>query len=169
MINTARRLYTVLMLSILMVMCGCGGGSSTNDTSATVSIVPAGSGKFIVQGDNMDGVSAIDLTISYDSTTLASPSVQKGTLLGDALFVCNPTFRGTIKIATVTNGTFAGSGQIASISFANVTGTGNVTIASFKLISSTGSTMGTGGTTPPAVTPGVPSSIGQPAATGTAQ
>lgn len=128
-----------LILAILVLMwgCGSGGGTAPNEVvgkGASVSIIPSSNGEYVIQGDNMDGVAGIELSINYDSSNLSSPTVTQGGLISGALMVVNTSNPGTIKIAIASVKAFSGNGQIATFSFASVTGTGSVSIGSVKLI-----------------------------------
>ncbi len=104
--------------------------------AAAITVPPSNSGTYIVQGNNMDGVSGIELNITYDISTLASPTVTKGSLIGDALFAANTNIPGTIKIAIISTTSFSGSGPIATVSFATHKGTSSITITSANMIDS---------------------------------
>ena len=132
-----------LILTILVLMwgCGSGGGMTPNEVvskAASVSLIPSGNGEYVIQGDNMDGVAGIELTINYDSSALSSPTVTQGGLISGALMRSNTTFVGTIRIAIVNTTPFSGSGQIDTVSFTSATGTGSVSIATVKMIDSKG-------------------------------
>ena len=129
-----------LFLAILVLMwgCGSGGGTTLNEVAsngASVSVISTGNGVYVIQGNNMDGVAAISLTISYDSSTLSSPTVVQGGLISEALMVSNTTTPGTLRISALAAypKVISGSGQIATISFATVTGEGSVSVASVEM------------------------------------
>jgi len=92
-----------------------------------ISITSTGSGTYSIQADNLNGVAAIDLTISYDSSSLSSPTVTDGALISGALLVPNTLNPGQIRIAIIRATPFSGGGEIAKISFAAKTGTGGIT------------------------------------------
>jgi len=105
---------------------------------ASVSITSSGNGIFIINGDSMDGVAGIELTLNYDAS-LASPSVTKGALTTGAIFIANPKFAPkAIKIAVISSKPLSGSGSIATVSFASHSGAGSVTLASSSMIDSSG-------------------------------
>jgi Cohesin domain len=134
-------LQVVLIPVILVLMWGCGSGGGTSPNQvvskvATVSVTPSGNGEYVIQGDNMDGVAGIDLTISYDSSTLSSPTVAQGGLISGAFMVSNTTTPGTVRIGFIIAypKVFSGSGQLATVSFAAVTGEGSVSVASVNMV-----------------------------------
>ena len=122
---------------ILMVvaLCIC---SATLALGASVTITSTGGGSFAVQGDNMNGVSGIELTIGYDTSAVASPSVSWGSLVTGALTMANTTVPGTIRIAIIRTDPFSGSGPIAAVSFATQNSSGGITSVSAKLVDSKG-------------------------------
>lgn len=97
--------------------------------AASLSITPASGNKFYVMGNNMDGVSGIDVVIQYDTPALSSPTVEQGTFVSNAMFAANPNFTAnTIKIAIIKGTAFSGSGPLAIITFAK--GSGSIRFAS---------------------------------------
>jgi len=133
-----------LLLVTVLVIWGCGnGGSDGGPTTsiafkdgASVSIVPSGNGKYVVQGDNLSGVAGVDLSVSYDSATMSSPTVTLGDLFSGSLFAANPA--NPIRIAIVSSTGFSGSGEIATISFATDEGAGEISIEKLEMINSSG-------------------------------
>jgi hypothetical protein len=107
--------------------------------AASVTITPAAAGSYIIQGDAMDGVAGIELTLNYDASVLASPTVTQGSLVTGALVAANTNNPGFIKIAIISTKAFSGSGQIATVTFATQNGTGGITSASVSMINSKGS------------------------------
>jgi hypothetical protein len=151
-IKLKKYLQAALTLSILALMWGCGSGEgatpievtnngasvTTSNNSASVTIIPSGGGEFVVQGDNMDGVAGISLTITYDRSTMSSPTVTQGGFISGALMISNTVEPGTIRIAIISTKEFSGNGQIATISFAAALESGNVSITSINMINSKG-------------------------------
>lgn len=106
--------------------------------AASVTIIPTVAGTYSIQGSSMDGVAGIDLTITYDSSSLSSPTVTQGSLVAGAMMVANTSNPGSIKTAIISTKAFSGSGEIASVTFATRNGTGGITSASVKMINSKG-------------------------------
>src|SRR6185369_14295372 len=106
-IKMSQYLKSAFVLAVLALMWGCGGGggSTSNEVVskvASVSVVPSSNSEYVIQGSNLVGVAAVELVVSYDSTTLSSPTVTNGGLFSDALFAANPNFTSSsIKIAIV--------------------------------------------------------------------
>lgn len=132
----------VLVLLVLMWGCGGGGGSTSNEVVskvASISVSPSSNSVYVIQGNNLVGVAAVELVVSYDSTTLSSPTVTNGGLFSDALFAANPNFNpSSIKIAIVSAKDISGTGQLATISFATAAGPGTVSIVSASTLDSNG-------------------------------
>lgn len=147
-IKLRKQLQASLILVVLALLWGCGGGGGGSGGGGTptppvtkvpaVTIISSGGGVFVVQGDNMDGVAGIDLTIGYDSSKLSSPTVTQGALISGSLFAANPDTPGTIRMAIVGTTALSGSGPIAQISFATHDATSVPTLSSVKLIDANG-------------------------------
>lgn len=120
---------------ILLVVALCVFSSSLA-IAASVTVTSSGSGTFVVQGDRMDGVSGIDLTIGYDASTLSSPTIKWGSLVSGATPIVNPT--NPIRIAIIRPNPFSGSGPIATISFSTQGSGGGLTYILAKVIDSNG-------------------------------
>lgn len=140
-IKLSQYLKSAFVLVILTMMSGCGGGGSTpNDDAskvASLSVLASSNSEYVIQGNNLVGVAGIELTVSYDSTKLSSPTVTRGGLFPDALFQDNPQLTpSSIKIAIVSATDMSGTGQLAKISFATATGPGAVSIVSANTINS---------------------------------
>jgi hypothetical protein len=139
-------LRVMLLFVILSLTWGCGSGGSRSDSGvalttkiafsngASVSILPAGNGVYVVQGDQLAGVAGMEIIIGYDSSTLLSPTVTQSDLMSGALFVANTATSGTIKIAIISSTAKSGSGPIATISFAAQNGTGGILLSSVQMI-----------------------------------
>jgi len=123
--------FRYILLVVAVYVC-----SASLALGASITITSAGGGTFSVQGDNMDGVHAIDLTIKYDPSALASPAVRWGRLVAGAMNLANPaTIPGTIRIASMrVDQTFSGNGPIATLSFATHNGDCGITEFSATLL-----------------------------------
>lgn len=152
-----RNLFRATALPLLIItLCSCGGGgdSGTSDcssstsivqtssgkavASATVSVTPTGATSYSILGSGMDNVSGIQLDITYDTASLAAPTITQGALVAGAMLAANTTRLGFIKIAIISTRAFPGSGEIAAISFASKTGNGGITSISTNMIDSNG-------------------------------
>lgn len=134
-----RFLSTITIVALLL-------GSALPSLAASVTIVPAGSGTYIVKGDGMSGVAGIDLLVSY-SAPLSNPTVSQGGLVSGALFAANPNYPPgrSIKIGIVSASAFSGSGDIAVIKFGNWQPSAQTPTVTYSLVDSKGaSTAGTG-------------------------
>ncbi len=87
---------------------------------STLSLLPAGNGGFTLQGEEMDNVSAMDITITYDASTLSNPRVTQGGFIAGALMAVNTNVPGTVRMGIVTTTPVKGAGAIATIAFDQV-------------------------------------------------
>ncbi|QXE91126.1 cohesin domain-containing protein [Geomonas subterranea] len=98
---------------------------------------PASDGVFVLRGDQMDGVAGLDISIAYDSATLANPRVTMGRLAQGMMSAANPG--NPVRIAIVGTRALTGGGIVASIAFDR---TGNspgiVTLVTGTLIDANG-------------------------------
>lgn len=124
-----------VMLAVLLLLLF---SSTSVLAAANVSVTPSGDSSYTLQGTGMNGVAGIQLDITYDTASLASPTVTKGGLVSGAMLAANTLTPGSIKIAIVSTSSFSASGQIATISFASKTGTGGITSANVSMIDSKG-------------------------------
>jgi hypothetical protein len=142
-IKLSQYLKSAFVLVILTLMCGCGssGGSTPNEVvkGASLSVVPSSNSEYVIQGNNLEGVAAMDLIINYDNSILSSPAVTEGGLVSGSLFVANAKYTpSSIKIAFASTKDISGTGQIATVSFAAATGPGSAAIVSATTINSNG-------------------------------
>jgi hypothetical protein len=123
-------------------MAGCGGdgGAGQNDNAvkgASLAVIPSSNSEYVIQGNNLDGVAALKLTVNYDTSILSSPAVTNGNLINsNALMVSNTKIPGSIIIAMVTTTAISGSGQVATFSFGSATGQSSVSIVSAQILDS---------------------------------
>jgi hypothetical protein len=106
--------------------------------AASLSIIPSGDSAYTVQGAGMDSVAGIQLNITYDAASLATPTVAHGGLVAGAMLAANTSLPGLIKIAIISTKPFSGNGLIATISFASKPGSGGITSANVSMINSAG-------------------------------
>ena len=149
--------------------------STSSVLAASISIVPSGNpASFSVEGSGMDGVAGIQLNVTYDSASLATPTVTQSALVAGAMLAANTTQPGIIKIAIISTRAFSGSGQIATISFASKKGSGGIISITTDMIDSKGAAIASSGSvnlssgtaaTEIITTPGIPFS--QPSTTTT--
>ena len=139
---------------------------------ASITISPTGGGTFAIQGNRLNGVSGIELTLGYDSSLLSSPSVSQGSFVAGALLSANTTIPGSIRISIVRLNPFFGSGQIAAVSFASQSNAGTITSATVRMIDTNGAILPSqasiSGATPPVIT-GIATTPGTTSAPSTPQ
>lgn len=131
-----RYIFTTLTgLTLIAILC-----SAVSVMAASISLVPTGNGMYTIQGSGMDGIAGIQFDIAYTAAQMGSPTIQKGNLVGDAMFAANTNIPGVIKVAIISTASFNGNGTVATISFANHSeGSNNPSISSYSLINSNGS------------------------------
>ncbi len=88
--------------------------------AASLTISSSGSGGFVLHGNGMDNVAALDITITYDTATLANPQVTSGGLITGALTAVNPNVPGTVRMGIITTSPIKGDGIIATLAFDQV-------------------------------------------------
>jgi hypothetical protein len=86
-------------------------------SASTLSLLPTGNGGFTLQGDGMDNVAALDITITYDASTLSNPRATSGGIIAGALFAVNKNVPGTVRLGIVTSTPIKGAGTIATFVF----------------------------------------------------
>jgi len=106
-----RGVFLLLALSV-----GLPGWSGLAE-AASINASQTGDGVYTVQGIGFSGVSGLDITITYDASTLGNPRVVQGKLLANAVFVANPNVPGVIRIGALSTSGFSGTGVIAVITF----------------------------------------------------
>jgi hypothetical protein len=84
---------------------------------STVTISPATDGVFSILGTGIEGASAIELAVSYDTTTLANPRVVEGPLIAGAMTATNSAVPGTVRLVIIRISPISGSGVIATLTF----------------------------------------------------
>ena len=86
--------------------------------ASTVAIMPSGENSFILQGSGVENAAAMDITISYDASTLGSPQVAQGALISGAMMAVNDTLPGIVRIGIIRLSPISGTGTIATLTFA---------------------------------------------------
>jgi hypothetical protein len=112
-------------------------------SGASIVISSSGGGVFTLQGYSLTNAAGIDVTISYETSTLSNPRVVRGDLLSGAMMAANPNTPGIIRIAAVKNGALGETGVIATISFSTAEGSnGKILSLGANVIDSSGSRIG---------------------------
>jgi hypothetical protein len=96
------------------------GQANTALATSILSIAPSGEGTYVVQGIGVESAAAMDITVSYDPATLASPQFTQGSLISGAMVAVNDTVPGTVRIGIVRTTPIAGTGVIATLAFTRV-------------------------------------------------
>jgi len=111
----------------------------TTFATSTVAISSSGGGAFQLNGIGVENASALDITITYDTTTLANPQIAEGPFITGAMTAINPNVPGVVRIVVVRIAPMSGNGAIATLTF-EVTGPspGTITSLSAKLANTKG-------------------------------
>jgi len=84
---------------------------------STVAISSGGNGVFLLQGMGIENAAALDITIQYDTNTLANPRVVEGPFITGAMTAINQNIPGTVRMDIIRLAPINGSGVIATVSF----------------------------------------------------
>ena len=107
---------------------------------SVVSISSGGGGVFLLQGIGIEGASAFELTVDYDTATLSNPRITEGSLIAGAMTAINPYVPGIIRIVAIRIAPVQGSGVIATIAFDRTGASpGKINSLNVRLANSTGS------------------------------
>lgn len=107
----------------------------------TLSIEKAGDKNYKVQASNLDGVSGIDIIISYNPSSLTAPSVTQGGVINGAMLSSNVTSSNSIRVAVISATPLKGSGTVLQINFASRRDSGDITLVSYKMIDDKGASV----------------------------
>lgn len=111
-----RQLAIKIVLSTLVLAVACGIARNSH-ASSTLTIAPSSEGVYELQGVGMDSVAAMDITVSYDSTSLTNPRVTQGSLISGAMLAVNDLTPGQVRLGIIRSTAVTGTGSIASITF----------------------------------------------------
>lgn len=107
-----KKLPILLFLAALLIS-----GASMALAAPLISISSSGNGVFTLQGSGFASVGGINLTIRYDTTTLANPRVAQGGLISGSMMMPNATIPGTIILGVIDTKGISGTGPLATITF----------------------------------------------------
>lgn len=124
---------------------------------SALSIVPSSPGVFTVQAINLANVAGIELTITYDASSLANPQVTSGAITSGAMTVANTSVPGTVRFALVSAKPISGTGSLVTISFDLLGSEPKVPVISSASIVLNNQSVN--------ISPAAPSAIGQSATT----
>ncbi len=93
------------------------GLTASNATAASITLASADGSVYQLVGNGFSKVSALNVTIKYDPSSLEAPKISQGPLANGTLFVANPYTPGEVKIAFVHASGVTGTGSIAEIVF----------------------------------------------------
>ena len=129
----------IVLLFFFLILASWGNAAF----GASLVVSSSGGGVYSLQGVGLVNAAGIDVTITYDSSTLSNPQVVRGGLVSGAMLAVNPNSPGVIRIAAVKNGSIEGTGVLATISFSTVGGSsGKILSMGASIIDSNGSQIG---------------------------
>lgn len=117
--------YNYITVATILILI-----STTTAIAASLTVVPSTGSTFTVQGTGLGNVGGMELSISYDGSSLAPPKVTVGSLISGTLFATNTNTPGSIKVAIIATTAISGNGPVVVINFVSKTET--VRILSFK-------------------------------------
>jgi hypothetical protein len=107
--------YIIGLVSVLTF-----GYAQAGSAVSTLTVTPSGDGVFVVQGHAMDNIAAMDITIKYDTASLADPRIHQGDLVSGALIAVNTNIQGTVRLGIISTKPINGSGVIATLDFTRI-------------------------------------------------
>jgi hypothetical protein len=93
---------------------------------STVSINSTGNGAFLFKGANLDNVTRIEVSISYNTSLLANPRVNPQSSFDGARVVVNNNGSGTVRLTVTSGKAMQGNGAFATIAFDSIGKTAGV-------------------------------------------
>jgi hypothetical protein len=84
---------------------------------STITATSGGNGVFLLQGTGIEDAAALEITVQYDTASLANPQVVVGPLIAGAMTAINPNISGTVRIVAIRLTPVRGSGVIATMTF----------------------------------------------------
>ncbi|MBI5656932.1 MAG: hypothetical protein HZC44_09000 [Geobacter sp.] len=112
----------LLAIALLPLLAACGGGGAGDSTppATTITATLDSAGLVTLTAENLANVAGMEITLYYDSQTLANPQVTQGALVSQGISESNTGTAGIVRIVAVTAQTFSGTGTIATITFTPV-------------------------------------------------
>jgi hypothetical protein len=104
--------FTILLVLLLTAFSGAGYAASI-----TIDNAPTGNSEYTITARDMPEVAGIQLSISYDMATLATPVIQYGSFSSDVLKSVGFPAPGSIIIVFVSSGSVKVPDVVAKIAF----------------------------------------------------
>jgi hypothetical protein len=106
---------TILSVVILVFVLTFGLGQT--GFAATVAVTSSGNGVFVIQGLGLENVGGMDITLTYDTASLANPRFASGDLISGALNQVNDRVPGMVRLGVVRISPMQGTGVIGTLTF----------------------------------------------------
>jgi hypothetical protein len=107
-----KTIFLVVTLVFILIL-----GYGQPGFAATVSVTASGNGIFAIQGLGLENVGGIDVTLTYDTSTLANPRFSAGDLIAGALSQVNAQVPGMVRLAIIRIAPMQGTGVIGTLTF----------------------------------------------------
>lgn len=88
---------------------------------APLLVITGQGGNYELRADGLEAVAAMDITIGYDQSTLATPRVNLGGQFASSMMVPNLTVPGIVRVGIINANGMTGSGTLLTLAF-SVTG-----------------------------------------------
>lgn len=135
MIKRSVLAFAAIILPALCSLCSVSPALAVS----TLSLSPAGDGVFALQGAGIEDASAFDITIAYDTSSLANPRVVEGPLIAGGMTAVNPNAPGVVRIVVIRVAPVRGSGLIATLAFTRIgSSPGRINAMNVRLANATG-------------------------------
>lgn len=108
-------ILTTLLSGLLLIAALC--RPSPAFALSTIAASSGGDGVFLLQGIGIEDAAALDVTVSYDTATLANPRVVTGPLVAGGMNAVNANVPGQVHMVIVRLTPVKGSGVIATLTF----------------------------------------------------
>lgn len=115
-----RKMFAFLSLALLLLLVATPGALAV---SAIVSISPGGDGVFLLNGNAINYLDNMNLTVTYDPATMENLMVQQGGFVSGGTFSASSSGSGALQITVHLTEPLSGNGRIAVIAYTPKEGT----------------------------------------------
>lgn len=109
--HNLRYVLTLVVLTVLVA------ASDYGEAATPVTIALTGPSTYSITATDLPESSGMELSISYDVSTLENPQVKSGALTSSAMMDQNVSTSGLVRIVFISSGAIKGSGELARILF----------------------------------------------------
>lgn len=108
-----KTIFLVVCLAVVLTF----GSRQAGHAASMLEVSASGDGVFVIQGTGIEGAGAMDITVLYDTSSLANPRVVQGGLISGALMAVNDKSPGAVRLGIIRTSPIQGSGIIATLTF----------------------------------------------------